>query len=1153
MLRLYLFGQFRLFDDGQPLKFSAPPKTLPLLAYLLLHSDQPIRRETLAFTLWLDETESNARANLRRHLHHLTRTLPPVHDDVPWLLLDAETAQWNPGSNYWLDVAEFKSLSAQANCLTDAVELYAGDLLENVYDDWLFYPREQLRALFFSDLNQLILRCHTEHDDIHALEYARRLLAHDPLREDTVRQLMTLRYETGDRAGALRDYEQFARRLRQELAVEPMPETVALYESIVRNTRVAMETPTLQMVDAADLNSRLTLPFVGRQAEMEHLREAWHHAVHHHGSLMLIGGESGIGKTRLVSELSLIVQAQGGRVLWGSATAMSAPYQAIVQALRSALPLIAALEIEPLWLAGIASLVPELRTRVSNLPTLVALDSERERARLFESLARCLEGLVQPRPVLLLLDDLHWAGAATLAWLEFLANRLATLSVLVVGTYREEEAMREHPLRAMRRRLQKANLVKHLALGRLDATSVQQIVEQFAAPSAQTIYSASEGNPFFVNELIHDWIESGKPMTETPASSNIEMTIMGRLARLSPAAKNLCEIASVVGAAFDADLVREVAGWGEAQTLDALDELLDHQLVRETSDRNRFDYAFTHHLIQSTVYATIPDDIRMRRHHRMAHLTESLRVDQEDALSGELALHWDRGGEPARAAKHYLDAARHSFAVYADTEALAYINRALAIADVPRLRAEFLGLRETICARHGERDAQQNDLNQLGELALEIADEDLICDSLRRQIRYQRALGDRQAEAALIESLQTRVAESGNSRWQAEALREQATYQISLSRYDAVSSIVERALQIYQSLDDAAGQVQCLCLNVEIGIWQGHFDVVQAALERALMLSQLNTNQSLLVQTLRAASAAAFSKQDFNVANDLGKQMLDLSRRIGDLEGEADALTRLGTIETRLFQIQSARERYRQAATLYDRLGKRQGQAAVLINAGLLAANRLGRYAEGLEQFRQAEMLFVEMNDMRGQLIAALNIGMTAFFLGDFVVAKAAAQRGLELARQMASPVMEANALANLGAAERELGELAQAIEHMQTGLALRRTLGQPSDLGTDLCDLALAYLRASKLDAARESVEEMLALYATARESMMRAEYMLWVAAQTYRALGDNGRARDLLAQAYAALKEKTAAIPDAESRASFLEYPFNREIIVAIEENRH
>ncbi len=1162
MLCLYLLGQFRLVCDAQPHKFSAPPKTLPLLAYLLLHSDRPVSRETLAFTLWPDDTEANARANVRRHLHHLSRALPPSRADSPWLLLDAESAQWNPQADFWLDVSEFQRLSKEPDGVAQAIALYAGDLLEQVYDDWLFHPREQLRTLYVFDLNQLILRERSERNYPRALEYACRLLTHDPLREDTVRQLMALRYETGDRAGALREYELFTRRLRHDLAVEPMPETTTMYESIVRNARLATEVPAHQVAERARPARRMALPFVGRAAEMEQLRSAWNRAADGRGGTVLIGGESGIGKTRLVSELALTVEAQGGRVLSGSATAESAPYQSLITALQSALALIAALDIEPVWLAGVSSLIPELRVRLPHLPILALLDPERERARLFESLARCLEGLAQPRPVLLLLDDLHWAGPATLDWLEYVAGRLAQLPVLVIGAYREEETAHAHPLRAMRRRLEQLNLGAHLALRRLDAAAVQQIAERVSADLAslqgaalpgQVLYSASEGNPLVIHEMIRDWIESGQSITEARTPSSLEATLVGRFARLSPSARTLGEIASVVGTSFATDLVRQVAGWSEAQTLDALNELLDHQLVREAGGRTPFDYAFSHHLISSVLYAEIPNDSRMRRHRRVAHVMQQSPALRGDDLSGELALHLERGGDPEQAVEQYARAARHALSIYADAEALRYVDHALALVTRPAQQMPLVGLRETVYARRGELAAQYADLCQLREMAQSIGDDEGIFDALSREIRYRRRLGDRETEALLIASLQERAFPSGSAHWQAEALREWATYLIATSRYDEASSYVDRALASYQLLDEVGAQVQCLCLRVEIGIWHGRFDVVDESLERALALCQSHTNQTLLVQTWRAASAAAFTKQDFKRATDLALRMLELCRRIGDLEGEADALARLGTIETRQFRVQSARERYAQAARLYDRLGKKQGRAAVLVNAGLLAGNRLGRYAEALTQFRQAEALFAELQDVRGQMVSALNIGMTAFFLGDYAEAKSAAERGLALARQMASPLMEANALANLGAAERELGDLDSAIEHMQAGLAIRRTLGQPSDLGTDLCDLALAYLRAGKSELAHHAADEMLLLYAAAPESMVRAEYMLWVASQIYGAAGDAVRAAELLAQSYATLQAKAEAIPDADSRASFLDYTFNREIIAAFMQNGH
>ena len=239
MLRIHLFGPLRLLVDDAPWKFAAPPKAAPLLAYLLLHrGEQPLAREALAFTLWPDDPEPGARANLRRHLHQLQRALPPAPADRPWLISEATTIQWNPAADYWLDVAEFERLSQTEAATAEAAPLYTGDLLENVYDDWLFYERERLRDLYFAGLTSLVLQGRAARNYPEALAYARQLLARDPLREDTVRQVLALRYESGDRAGAIQEYERFTRRLKEELAVDPMPETAAWFEAIVRNARL---------------------------------------------------------------------------------------------------------------------------------------------------------------------------------------------------------------------------------------------------------------------------------------------------------------------------------------------------------------------------------------------------------------------------------------------------------------------------------------------------------------------------------------------------------------------------------------------------------------------------------------------------------------------------------------------------------------------------------------------------------------------------------------------------------------------------------------------------------------------------------------------------------------------------------------------------
>jgi len=1159
VLRICLLGQPRFEFNGQPLKFAALPKTLPLCGYLLLHRAQPVSRDTVAFTLWPDRPESGARANLRRHLHDLRRVLPAGQAAPDWILSDADTLQWNPAAAVWLDVVEFERASATAtpDSLAEAATLYQGDLLETLYDDWIFPERERLRNQHLSALNQLVAGHRAQRDFGQAISYAQRLLQHDALRSDMVRQLISLRYEAGDSAGALQDYKNFVRLLRSELGIEPTPELVMLRDAIVQNAPLPGAAGGSHMRGAPEPAGghswRAPLPFVGREPELEQLRSAWARAAQApgRGGLVLIGGEAGVGKTRLLAELARQAEDGGARVLSGVTTpAEPVPHQAVAAALRSALPLLAALEIGPMWLAAIAALIPELRARRPDLPLLPPLAAEREQTRLFEAVARALAGLARPRPVLLILEDLHEAGSATMALLEFLARRAPQHALLIVADYRDEQTSRAHPLRDLRRRLQREDLVSVIALGRLSPAAVGMLVARvpglasLADDLPARLYAESEGNPLFLGERIRDLLETDQAGL-SPRPLTVEAIITGRLRRLSEQGQSLAAIAAVAGLAFDVELVAQVAGWGEDQVQRSLGELLDHQLLREIGGRQRADYAFTHHLIQSVIYAGIPEDDRRRRHRRVAQIMEELYPARLDEIAAELALHFERGQALEPAARYFLRAAQHALAVSAADEALAHVTRGLELAADGRVRFDLLALAETLHAHRGQRAEQRTTLALLDLAARALGDPERICEVLLRQIHLARAVGERAAEAELIAALSALAA---TPRWQAEALQAAAAHALLLSQFDQARALAEQALALWESLAQAAGQVECDTLLAEAAVHQGQFGQAQAWLSRATALAGSQANPSLVIQTLRSAAIAAMVQVEPVAAQRLAQQMLELCRATGDRVGEADAHARLASAATRAFQVAEARQHYAQAEELFRQVGDRKGQAATAVNAAMLLAN-LGHYTEAQAQDRRAATLFADLDDVRGQAVSAINLAWHATLQGDYAAARDSASRALDLAQAMHSPVLEAYALSNLGAAERELGELPAAIAHMQAGVALRQTLGQTVEYATDLCDLTIAYLRAGQIGAARQTADEMLGLLAAAPEQMTYPQYLLWAASQAYLASGETQRAAELLAQAHAALQHKAEAIPDPESRASFLQMAFNRELLAAFQ----
>ena len=240
-LEVRLFGQAAIVADGQPFRLATPRKSLQVLAYLLMHRAAHVSRDYLAFLVWPDEDEERARARLRSTISDLLRVLPQPGSD--FIGTSTDEVWWNNDVNLWLDVDAFVEASQDAARLEEALALYRGDLLPELYDEWIYGFRERFRNIYSTVLAQLVSETRRRGDLTRAIELARLILQTDPWREDIVRRIVALRYELGDAAGAISEYRRFAARLREEMDVDPMPETVALAERITKGDAIAQDGP----------------------------------------------------------------------------------------------------------------------------------------------------------------------------------------------------------------------------------------------------------------------------------------------------------------------------------------------------------------------------------------------------------------------------------------------------------------------------------------------------------------------------------------------------------------------------------------------------------------------------------------------------------------------------------------------------------------------------------------------------------------------------------------------------------------------------------------------------------------------------------------------------------------------------------------------
>ncbi len=455
--------------------------------------------------------------------------------------------------------------------------------------------------------------------------------------------------------------------------------------------------------EAAPIQERLRqMPFTGRETELTHLEGRLAEAALGRGGVVMLVGEPGIGKTRLAEELSTGARRNGWSVSWGRCfegdwMPAYAPFAEVIESL--------ALASEPERLPSdlgsgapvLAQLVPKLHDVLPDIEGPVTLQPDEERFRLLDAVAHHLLGRSEERPLLLCLDDLHWADDGSIAMLTHLTNLMAKHRLLVVGTYRGTEVGPGHPLAEALPTLGRRPGFERLQLHGLPAEAVGALLgalatHEVSGTMAAALAGETDGNPFFLREVLRHLIEEGKVFRDETGRWTSELTVekLGipqtvrevidrRLARLPEAAHRFLAVACAFEGPFGFDVVAGAAGLGEEDGLDALDEALSAHLLEEVDTEGMF--GFTHALIRHTLYSQVSSPRRSRLHRTVAEALEAASEDRPDpARAGEIAHHYQRSAGLAgahRGVDFALQAAEHSEATGAHDEAARFLRTAL--------------------------------------------------------------------------------------------------------------------------------------------------------------------------------------------------------------------------------------------------------------------------------------------------------------------------------------------------------------------------------------------------------------------------------------------------------------------------------------------
>jgi class 3 adenylate cyclase/tetratricopeptide (TPR) repeat protein len=514
---------------------------------------------------------------------------------------------------------------------------------------------------------------------------------------------------------------------------------------LVQGPALATIAPTPASVRLMPVTRRL----VGRAAELAQLTSAFDDAVSGRGHLVMVVGEPGIGKSRLVEELAVYAGIRGAAVCWGHCYEgeLAMPYLPFVEAFRSYVRDRPDDELRTELSGGapeVATLVSELRQRFADLPDSPALEGDAERMRLFEGVATFLRNASADRPIVLLLDDLHWADKASLLMLQYLARNLRGQRILLVGTYRDVELDRTHPLAEAVASLRHERLFDRVLLRGLTVGEVKSLIDAIDDQDsplafAEIIHRETEGNPFFVAEILRHLVETGViakvegtwvGTIETIADNlpeGIREVIGRRLSRLSAGCNRMLGVAAAMPGGFSLEVVAAVLDADEEQTLDYLDEALGVQVLRERREK-RGTYEFSHALIRQTLYAELSTPRRVRLHRQIASALESRKGGEADL--GELAYHCFQGapgGDVPKAVDYATRAAERARSQAAHEEAARFYDmalQALELAEQPDLerRAELLLACGASLNWAGETERVAEVLSETTELARTLGD-----------------------------------------------------------------------------------------------------------------------------------------------------------------------------------------------------------------------------------------------------------------------------------------------------------------------------------------------------------------------------------------------------------------------------------------------
>ncbi|WP_299644377.1 AAA family ATPase [uncultured Chloroflexus sp.] len=860
--RIFLLGDVRFETGSECITFPHRESLRRLIVRLVLSPRRPFGRKQLAFMLWPDVEPAEALANLRRHLYLLREVLPPMMRS--WLVVSTQEIAWNAPSDCYVDVTAFEQEWTTVAEMEAAAALYHGELAPGIdTDDEILSRRTMLHQRYLLLLKTLTRVWLDRGDWERAGAWARHALALDPWDEEVVRWAMTAATLAGQRTAALDIYRTLAGDLTRELGTQPATETMALYDDILHHRLAPAQTPSRRLP--------LKPLFIGRDAQLRQLLEFIHQAEQCQGQIVVISGPTGVGKTSLVQEVVRrcddVARVPKLHVLWGycqptHTMSEQQPYLPWRQIFAAAAPSLAQVTLTGDWIERLLPLVPDL---AALHPKLTAPEQP-DAVELRLAIRQGVRALALARPLLLIIEDVHWIDQASLEVLVEVADLCRLLPLLIIVTHRSGAIT--PALMATKRRLRRQHHAHDITIQPFTPEETDQfLVNTFDRQSIDRsmlddIQRYTGGLPLLLQEAVVSLREASRVVKN--GLTGLRDSLRLRLRELSENNRQMLEAAAILGFSCADAVLQEMLSWRPAVYASALDELSSRRFLVDTVIHGTDDYAFSHHLIHELIVNDIPADRTIALHKRAACALATVYAGQS-GYAARIADHYEQAGCRLLAARYWLDHAREStdLAVFA-----------LAIEAITRAESLLFG------ASRAERELQARSTIQRGIVAL-----------------YQ---GDSALALSLLEQAVVVSQEFPSLYMQALVMRAYTLYTRDYA--SEAYATATQALELALLLDDTANLVRALNIRGISALMLGHVaeaiaDLRQACVSVEAIQSSDESAAGIIVQTAQSLNhlgTALVFAQEYAHARNVLEQTVAIAQRSGLRRLEAAALTMIG-------------------------------------------------------------------------------------------------------------------------------------------------------------------------------------------------------------------------------------------------------------------